>query len=188
MGTCRSDNETAASFCPAKLSASRSNGSPRSRPSKPLTPYARYSARTSRPTTLYPVRSIRICRDRSARIPASFRHGFYLDTDPVSSVFHPAERLNMIPSSAPPFFQIHKSHGIGYGMNSVGTAPSKSSESFVVAVAKRGLSGSGGLCPFLWERPSADQVNNTVSVPGLPPTLTSTLNLCGNRAICLTII
>jgi hypothetical protein len=35
----------------------------------------------------------------------------------------------------------------------------------VVAGAKRGLSGSGGLCPFLWERPSADQVNNTVSVP-----------------------
>ena len=58
----------------------------------------------------------------------------------------------------------------------------------MVAVAKRGLSGSGGLCPFLWERPSADQVNNTVSVPPLPPTLTSTLNLCGNRAICLTII
>src|SRR5258705_9444244 len=27
-GTCRSDNETVASFCPAKLSASRSNGSP----------------------------------------------------------------------------------------------------------------------------------------------------------------
>jgi hypothetical protein len=71
----------------------------------------------------------------------------------------------MIPSSAPPFFQIHKSHGIGYGMNSVGTAAIKSSESFVMAGAKRGLSGSGGLCPFLWERPSADQVNNTVSVP-----------------------
>ena len=35
----------------------------------------------------------------------------------------------------------------------------------MVAGAKRGLSGSGGLCPFLWERPSADQVNNTVSVP-----------------------
>ena len=31
----------------------------------------------------------------------------------------------------------------------------------MVAVAKRGLSGSGGLCPFLWERPSAAQVNNT---------------------------
>ena len=43
----------------------------------------------------------------------------------VFSVFHPAERLNMIPSSAPPFFQIHKSHGIGYGMNSVGTAAIK---------------------------------------------------------------
>ena len=50
-------------------------------------------------------------------------------------------------------------------MNSVGTAAIKSSESFVMAGAKRGLSGSGGLCPFLWERPSADQVNNTVSVP-----------------------
>ena len=34
-----------------------------------------------------------------------------------------------------------------------------------MAGAKRGLSGSGGLCPFLWERPSADQVKNTVSVP-----------------------
>jgi hypothetical protein len=31
----------------------------------------------------------------------------------------------MIPSSVPPFFQIHKSHGIGYGMNSVGAAASK---------------------------------------------------------------
>jgi hypothetical protein len=51
--------------------------------------------------------------------------GFYPDTDPVFSVFHPAERLNMIPSSAPPFFQIHKFHGIGYGMNSVGTAAIK---------------------------------------------------------------
>jgi hypothetical protein len=76
-------------------------------------------------------------------------------------------RCAMIPSSAPPFFQIHKSHGIGYGMNSVGTAAIKSSESFVMAGAKRGLSGSGGLCPFLWERPSADQVNNTVSFPPL---------------------
>ena len=107
---------------------------------------------------------------RSARIPASFRHGFYPDTDPVFSVFHPAERLNMIPSSAPPFFQIHKSHGIGYGMNSVGTAAIKKLGvicGFVVAGAKRDLSGSGGLCPFLWERPSADQVNNTVSVPPL---------------------
>jgi len=60
----------------------------------------------------------------------------------------------MIPSSAPPFFQIQKSQGIGYGMNSVGTAAIKSSESFVVTGAKRGLSGSGGLCPFLWERPT----------------------------------
>ena len=112
---------------------------------------------------------MRTCRDRSARIPASFRHGFYPDTDPVFSVFRPAERLNMIPSSAPPFFQIHKSHGIGYGMNSVGTA----------AIKKLGV-----ICGFcggrdktrfirfgrtlslsLWERPSADQVNNTVSVP-----------------------
>jgi hypothetical protein len=29
----------------------------------------------------------------------------------------------------------------------------------VVAGAKRDLSGSGGLCPFFWERPSADQAN-----------------------------
>jgi hypothetical protein len=49
---------------------------------------------------------------------------FVEDTDPVFSVFHPAERLNMIPVSAPPFFQIHKSHGID-GMNSVSTAASK---------------------------------------------------------------
>ena len=35
----------------------------------------------------------------------------------------------------------------------------------MVVGAKRGLSGSGGLCPFLWKRPSADLVNNTVSVP-----------------------
>jgi hypothetical protein len=81
---------------------------------------------------------------------------------PVFSVFHPAKRLNMIPSSAPPFFQIHKSHGIGYGMNSVGTAAIKKLGvicGFVVAGAKRDLSGSGGLCPFFWERPSADQAN-----------------------------
>ena len=77
----------------------------------------------------------------------------------------PAERLNMIPSFAPPFFQIHKSHGIGYGMNSVGTAAVKKLGVICDGRAKRGLSGSGGLCPFLWERPSADQVNNTVSVP-----------------------
>src|SRR5258705_13222970 len=38
-GTCRSDNETVASFCPAKPSASCSNGSSQSRPSKQLTPY-----------------------------------------------------------------------------------------------------------------------------------------------------
>jgi hypothetical protein len=83
---------------------------------------------------------------------------------PVFSVFHPAERLNMIPSSTPPFFQIHKSHGIGYRMNikKLGVICG-----FVVAGPKRALSGSGGLCPFLWERPSADQVNNTVSVPPL---------------------
>ena len=56
-----------------------------------------------------------------------------------------------------------------------------------MAGAKRGLSGSGGLCPFLWERPSADQVNNTVSFPS-PSTLTSTLNLCGNRVTYLTLI
>jgi hypothetical protein len=52
----------------------------------------------------------------------------------------------MIPSSAPPFFQIHKSHGIGYGMNSVGTAAIKKLGvicGFVVAGAKRDLSGSG---------------------------------------------
>jgi hypothetical protein len=89
---------------------------------------------------------------------------------PVFSVFHPAKRLNMIPSSAPPFFQIHKSQGIGYGMNSVGTAAIKKLEVICGAEAKRGLSGSGGLCPFLWEQPSADQVNNTVSVPTSFPT------------------
>jgi hypothetical protein len=80
-------------------------------------------------------------------------------------LFRPAERLNMIPSFAPPFFQIHKSHGIGYGMNSVGTAAVKKLGVICDGRAKRGLSGSGGLSPFLWERPSADQVNNTVSVP-----------------------
>jgi hypothetical protein len=89
---------------------------------------------------------------------------------PVFSVFHPAKRLNMIPSSAPPFFQIHKSQGIGYGMNSVGTAAIKKLEVICGAEAKRGLSRSGGLCPFLWEQPSADQVNNTVSVPTSFPT------------------
>jgi hypothetical protein len=97
----------------------------------------------------------------------------------------------MIPSSAPPFFQIHKSHGIGYGMNSVGAATiktSKSSESFVVAGAKRGLSGSGGLCPFFWERPSADQVNKHRLGSPLLPTLTSALNLCGNRVTYLTLV
>ena len=147
-----------------------------------------FGADRSWPTTLYPVRSIRTCRDRSARISASFRHGFYPDTDPVFLGIPPAERLNMIPSSAPPFFQIHKSHGIGYGMNSVGTAAIKKLEVICDGRGeKRGLSGSGGLCPFLWERPSADQVNNTFSVP-LSSTLTATLNLCGNRVTYLTLI
>jgi hypothetical protein len=109
---------------------------------------------------------------------------------PVFSVFHPAERLNVIPSSAPPFFQIHKSQGIGYGMNSVGTAAIKKLEvieSFVVVVAKRGLSGSGGLCPFLWERPSADQVNNH-RLGTLSFDVNLTLNLRGNRVTYLTLI
>ena len=133
-GTCRSDNETATSFC-----------------------------------TLYPVRSIRTCRARSARIPASFRHWFYPDTDPVFSVFHPAERLNMIPSSAPPFFQIHKSHGIGYGMNSIGTAIKKLGVicGFLMAGAKRDLSGSGGSVPFSGNDPQPIRSINTVSVPPL---------------------
>jgi hypothetical protein len=75
------------------------------------------------------------CNSRSLFAPYLARSGtgfllfspwvFVQDTDPVFSVFHPAERLNMIPSSAPPFFQILKSHGIGYGMNSVGTAAIK---------------------------------------------------------------
>jgi hypothetical protein len=69
----------------------------------------------------------------------------------------------MIPSSAPPFSQIPW-HRLRHELSRHGR-PSKSSKSFVVAGAKRGISGSGGLCPFLWERPSADQVNNTVSVP-----------------------
>ena len=43
----------------------------------------------------------------------------------VFSVFHPAERLDMIPSSAPPFFRFTNPRGIGYGMNSVGTAAIK---------------------------------------------------------------
>jgi len=91
------------------------------------------------------------------------RHGF-LPLFAMGSI-PPAERLNMIPSFAPPFFQIHKSHGIGYGMNSVGTAAVKKLGVICDGRAKRGLSGSGGLCPFLWEQPSADPVNNTVSVP-----------------------
>jgi hypothetical protein len=65
--------------------------------------------------------------------------GFYPDTDSVFSVFHPTKRLNMIPSSAPPFFQIHKPHGIGYGMKSVGMAAIKKLGvicGFVVAGAK----------------------------------------------------
>jgi len=169
--TCRPDNETVTSFCLARPSVSCSNGSPRSRLSKPLTPYGRYSARTSRPTTLYPIRSMRTCRDRSARIPASFRHGFYPDTDPVFSVFHPAERLNMIPSSAPPFFQIHKSHGIGYGMKLSRHGGHQKARShlcgFVVAGAKRDLSGSGGLCPFSGNDPQPIRSINTVSVPPL---------------------
>ena len=44
------------------------------------------------------------------------------------------------------------SEGIGYGMNSVGTAAIKKLGvicGFVMAGAKRDLSGSGGLCPFL---------------------------------------
>ena len=48
-------------------------------------------------------------------------------------------------------------------MNSVGTAAIKKLGvicGLVVAGTKRDLSGSGGLCPFLWERPSADQANN----------------------------
>src|SRR5258708_7185295 len=102
---------------------------------------------------------------RSARIPASFRHGFYPDTDPVFSVFHPAERLNMIPSSAPPFFQIHKSHGIGYGMNSVGTAAIKKLGVICGGRGKTRFIRFGGLCPFLWEQPSADRVNTTLSFP-----------------------
>jgi len=53
-------------------------------------------------------------------------------------------------------------------MNSVGTAAIKKLGvicGFVVAGAKRDLSGSGGLCPFLWERPSADQVNKHARFP-----------------------
>jgi hypothetical protein len=69
----------------------------------------------------------------------------------------------MIPTSAPPFSQIPW-HRLRHELSRHGR-PSKSSKSFVVVGAKRGISGSGGLCPFLWERPSADQVNNTVSVP-----------------------
>ena len=65
-------------------------------------------------------------------------------------------------------------------MNSVGTAAIKKLGvicGFVVAGAKRDLSGSGGLCPFLWERPSADQVNkHRLGSPSLS-TLTATLNL-----------
>ena len=75
-------------------------------------------------------------------------------------------------------------------MNSVGTAAIKKLGvicGFVVAGAKRDLSGSGGLCPFLWERPSADQVNNTVSVP-LSFDVNLTLDLCGNRVTYLTLI
>jgi hypothetical protein len=57
-----------------------------------------------------------------------------------------------------------------------------------MAGAKRGLSGSGGLCPFLWERPSADQVNkHRLGSPSLS-TLTAILNLCGNRVTYLTLI
>ena len=76
-------------------------------------------------------------------------------------------------------------------MNSVGTAAIKKLGvicGFVVAGAKRDLSGSGGLCPFLWERPTADQVNNTVSVPLSFDVNLYFKNLCGNRVTYLTLI
>ncbi len=52
--------------------------------------------------------------------------GFLQVPGPVFSVFHPpAERLNITPVSRSSPFSIHKSHGFGYGMNSVGAAASK---------------------------------------------------------------
>jgi hypothetical protein len=73
-----------------------------------------------------------------------FAMGFIYIQTLVFSVFHPAERLNMIPSSAPPFFQIHKSHDIGYGMNSRRQVAIKKLGVIRGAWAKRGLSGCSG--------------------------------------------
>jgi hypothetical protein len=67
----------------------------------------------------------------------------------------------MIPSSAPPFFQIHKSQGIGCGINSVGTAAIKK----LGVICGFGDAGQNEIYPIradsvsFWERPSADQVN-----------------------------
>ena len=113
------------------------------------------------------------------------RHGF-LPLFAMGSI-PPAERLNMIPSFAPPFFQIHKSHGIGYGMNSVGTAAVKKLGVICDDRAKRGLSGSGGLCPFSGNDPQPIRSITPSRFPS-PSTLTSTLNLCGNRVTYLTLI
>ena len=123
----------------------RSSATTSAKAVQPLTPYGRYSARTSRPTNLC-ILFIRsgLAEIAQARVPSSFRHGFCPRYRPCFLGIPPRRTLkHNTPSSAPPFFQIHKSHGIGYGMNSVGTPASK----------KLGVI------------PSADQVNNTVSVP-----------------------
>src|ERR1700674_2311343 len=56
-----------------------------------------------------------------ARVPSSFRHGFCPRYRPCFLGIPPRRTLKPFL----PFFRFTKSHGIGYGMNSVGAAASK---------------------------------------------------------------
>jgi hypothetical protein len=76
-GTCRSDNETVASFWPAKLSASCSNGSPRGRPSRRLLRMADIRrGRVGQPNLCILFVRSELAEIAQARVPSSFRHGF----------------------------------------------------------------------------------------------------------------